>query len=151
ALSLLLAPAALAAPPQAYKAARIWTGDAAPVVNGVLVVRDGKIVAVGPRNQVAVPEDAEVVDLGPAVLIPGLVIAETTLGEQGKDDDRALTPEFRAIDGFDFFADYSLPPSGGVTTVQISPGSRRLLPGQGAVVKLAGSDLAARTLRGRES
>src|SRR5205814_2539884 len=43
--------------------------------------------------------------------------------------------------------------SGGVTTVQISPGSKRLLPGQGAVVKLAGNDgdPAGRTLRDRES
>src|SRR5262249_50227561 len=76
-----------AAPPQVYKAARIWTGDGPPVANGVLVVRDGKVVAVGPRDKIAVPEEAEVHDLGPAVLIPGLVIAETTLGERGRDDD----------------------------------------------------------------
>ena len=47
------------------------------------------------------------------------MIAETTLGEHGKDDERALTPEFRAIDGFDFFGDYDKALSGGVTTVQI--------------------------------
>jgi imidazolonepropionase-like amidohydrolase len=150
-LLVLFATPALAAPPQVYKAARIWTGDGPPVANGVLVVRDGKVVAVGPRDKVTLPEDAEVHDLGPAVLIPGLVIAETTLGERGRDDDRALTPEFRAIDGFDFYADYSPALAGGVTTVQIAPGSRRLMPGQGAVVKLAGGDPNARTLRERES
>jgi imidazolonepropionase-like amidohydrolase len=130
-LVLLLATPAFAGPPQAYKAARIWTGDGAPIANGVLVVRDGKVVAVGPRNRVTIPEDAEVHDLGLAVLIPGLVIAETTLGEQGRDDDRALTPEFRALDGFDFYADYTPALSGGVTTVQIAPGNKRLMPGQG--------------------
>src|SRR5437870_4456771 len=106
-----------AEPPHAYQAARIWTGNGPPIVNGVLVVRDGKVVAVGPRSKIVIPADAEVHDLGPAVLIPGLVVAETTLGERGRDDDRALTPEFRAIDGFDFYADYSPYLSGGVTTV----------------------------------
>src|SRR5262249_9507356 len=136
-----------AGPTHVYRAARIWTGNGPPIPNAVPVVRDGKGVKVGPRAKITVPEDAEVHDLGQAVLIPGLVIAETTLGERGRDDDRALTPEFRAIDGFDFYADYTAALSGGVTTVQIAPGSRRLMPGQGAVVKLAGDDPAARTLR----
>ena len=153
-LAFVLALAAnpvFAQPPHAYKASRIWTGNGPAIANGVLVVRDGKIVAVGPRDKIAVPEDAEIHDLGQAVLIPGLVIAETTLGERGQDDERALTPEFRAIDGFDFYGDYRSALSGGVTTVQISPGSRRLMPGQGAVVKLAGADPAGRVLRERES
>jgi imidazolonepropionase-like amidohydrolase len=137
--------------PQAYKAARIWTGNGPAIVNGILIVRDGKVQAVGPRDRVNVPEDAEVHDLGSAVLMPGLVIAETTMAEAGRDDERALTPEFRAIDGFDFYADYQRALSGGVTTVQIAPGSRRLMPGQGAVVKLAGDAPAFRTLRERES
>ena len=65
---------------------------------------------------------------------------------------RALAdPEFQAIDGFDFYGDYSKAIAGGVTTVQIAPGSDRLLPGQGAVVKLAGADPASRVLRERES
>src|SRR5207244_4904930 len=102
-------------------------------------------------DRVTVPDDAEVHDLGSAVLIPGLVIAETTLAEGGRDDERALTPDFRAIDGFDFYADYSRALSGGVTTVQIAPGNRRLMPGQGAVVKLAGDDPGVSTLRERES
>lgn len=142
---------AWADPPQAYRAARIWTGTGPAISNGVLLVRDGRIVQVGPSNRVAIPEDAEVHDLGSAVLIPGLVIAETTLGERGRDDERALTPEFRAIDGFDVYGDYRGPLSGGVTTVQIAPGSRRLMPGQGAVVKLAGAEPSARVLRERES
>jgi imidazolonepropionase-like amidohydrolase len=141
----------LAGPPQVYQAARIWTGEGPPIADGILIVRDGKILAVGPRAGTAVPEDAEVHDLGRAVVIPGLVIAETTLGEGGRDDEHALTPEFRAIDGFDFYADYRAALAGGVTTVQIAPGSHRLLPGQGAVVKLAGDDPQTRTLRERES
>ncbi|MCI0465228.1 MAG: amidohydrolase family protein [Gemmataceae bacterium] len=115
------------------------------------MVRDGKVLAVGSRALVPIPDDAEVHDLGQAVLIPGLVIAETSLGEKGRDDERALTPEFRAIDGFDFYGDYHAALSGGVTTVQIVPGSHRLMPGQGAVVKLAGETPETRTLHDRES
>lgn len=150
-LALLVAAPVWAGPLHAYRSARLWTGNGPPISDGVLLVRDGKIVAVGPRAEIQVPDDAEIHDLGSAVVIPGLVIAETTLGERGRDDERSLTPEFRALDGFDFFADYSSALSGGVTTVQIAPGSRRLLPGQGAVVKLAGEDLVTRTLRERES
>ena len=53
------------------------------------------------------------------------------IGRGGKDDERSLTPEFRAIDGFDFYGDDSKAIAGGVTTVQIAPGSDRLMPGKG--------------------
>jgi imidazolonepropionase-like amidohydrolase len=144
-----------------YKAARIWSGSGPAIANGGLLVRDGKIVAAGKLQggrvmsvapvEMLIPADAQIHDLGSAVIIPGLVIGQTTLGERGKDDDHSLTPEFRAIDGFDFYSDYSKALAGGVTTVQIAPGSDRLLPGQGAVVKLAGEDPTRRTLRERES
>ena len=51
-------------PPQVYKAARIWTGDGPAIANGILIVRDGKIAAVGTRDQLTAPEDAAVHDLG---------------------------------------------------------------------------------------
>jgi imidazolonepropionase-like amidohydrolase len=100
---------------------------------------------------VAIPAVAIVHELGDATIIPGLIAAETGLAERGRDDVQALTPHHRAIDGFDPYADYSTALSGGVTTVQIAPGGRRLLPGQGAVVKLFGDDLARRSLRNTES
>ncbi len=123
---------------------------------GRLVVRDGKIVTVRHDRGGQVPPflpDAQIHDLGSAVIIPGLVIGQTTLGERGRDDERSLTPEFQAIDGFDFYGDYSKAIAGGVTTVQMRrPGSDRLMPGQGAdFVKLAGADPASRVLRERES
>src|SRR5262249_6012563 len=121
----------------------------APIANAVLIVRDGKVVAAGARDKVTIPEDAEVHDLGSAVLIPGLVIAETTLGERGRDDERTLTPEFRAIDGFDYFADYTRALSGGVTTVHTAPGARGWRRGRGGVSNLAGAARAAPPPGGR--
>ena len=43
-----------------------------PIENGVLVVRAGKIEAVGPRGSVQIPPDAQVRDLGGKVVMPGL-------------------------------------------------------------------------------
>jgi len=151
---VVLAAAAVAAPvdpPHAYRAARLWPGDGPVVADAVLVVRDGKVVAAGKRADVKVPADAIVHDLGDGVIIPGLVVAETTLADRGRDDLHALTPHYRAADGFDPYADYSNILRGGVTTVQLSPGGRRLLPGQGSVVKLAGDEAASRILREEES
>src|SRR5207249_2223199 len=86
-----------------------------------------------------------------AVVIPGLIAAETALAERGRDDLHSLTPQHRAADGFDPYADYHNALSGGVTTAQLSPGGRRLMPGQGAVVKLFGDDPTKRMLRDDES
>ncbi|WP_152051536.1 amidohydrolase family protein [Tautonia marina] len=131
----------------AYRAAKLWTGDGPPIDDAVLLVADGRIVAVGQVADVEVPETARQVDLGPSsVVIPGLVAAESGLGVVSADDERALTPGVRAIDGFDPFDDFTGPLSGGVTTVHLSPGRNRLMPGRGAVVKLAGMDPEDRTL-----
>jgi imidazolonepropionase-like amidohydrolase len=150
-LLLLTAAPAAAGEPVIYRAARLWPGDGPPIADAALVVRDGKVIAVGRRADVASPPDAIIRDLGDATIIPGLIAGETSFAERGRDDLLALTPHHRAVDGFDWYADYSAALSGGVTTVQISPGSRRLLPGQGAVVKLAGRDPESRTVREVES
>lgn len=148
---MLFAATATAGEPHAYRAARLWPGDRPAIVEAVLIVRDGKVVAAGRRADVTIPKDAVEHNLGDATIIPGLIAAETSLAERGRDDLHALTPHHRAIDGFDPYADYSSALSGGVTTVQLAPGGRRLLPGQCAVVKLHGDDLARRTLRDVES
>jgi imidazolonepropionase-like amidohydrolase len=150
-LAVMAAPAA-AAEPHAYRANRIWPGDGQPYAGGaVLVVQDGKVVAVGKAADVKIPAGAIIHDLGDATIIPGLIAGETSLADKGRDDLHALTPHHRAIDGFDYYADFSGPLSGGVTTVQIAPGAKRLLPGQCAVVKLFGADPETRTLREVES
>ena len=44
----------------------------APVADSAVVIHDGRIVAVGPRSQVKVPKDANVVDAKGKFLLPGL-------------------------------------------------------------------------------
>src|SRR5438477_12833651 len=58
--------------PVAYVGARIHTAAGQPIDDGVLLVRKGKIVGVGPRKAVAIPAGAVVRDLSGKVIIPGL-------------------------------------------------------------------------------
>jgi imidazolonepropionase-like amidohydrolase len=74
------------------RAARVIDGTgAAPIQNGVVVVTDDRIVAVGAAGSVAVPGGARTVDLGNATLLPGFIDAHThvigrTLGDPAGDD-----------------------------------------------------------------
>jgi imidazolonepropionase-like amidohydrolase len=85
------------------KAARLFDGKSDRVVTpGVVVVQDGKIVAAGARVQE--PAGAEVIDLGNATLLPGLMDAHTHLsfeasGDWKKDelDQFKVPPTQRAI------------------------------------------------------
>ncbi len=135
----------------AYYADAIWPGDGPVIKDAVLLVQDSKVLAMGPRKEIEVPASAIRHDMAGQNLIPGLVIAQTNLVESARDSDYAVTPQVRAADGFDPFDDYDELLARGVTTVQLSPGSGRLMPGQGAVVKLAGRQPEQRVLAESES
>ena len=56
------------------------TGDK-PIPDAVLIVKDGKIAAAGTKADVGpAPDDAEVIDLAGAVVIPGLVDTHSHIG-----------------------------------------------------------------------
>jgi imidazolonepropionase-like amidohydrolase len=83
-LAALLLPLSLAAQQAPAKgtvvlrAARLIDGSgAAPVQNGIVVVTDDRIVAVGASGSVSVPAGARVIDLGDATLLPGFIDAHT--------------------------------------------------------------------------
>jgi imidazolonepropionase-like amidohydrolase len=60
----------------AFTGARIIDGTGAePFENGVLVVRDGRVLAAGNAAEVAIPADAELIDLGGKTIMPGMVNA----------------------------------------------------------------------------
>ncbi len=62
----------------ALRAARLIDGTGAAVVtNGVVVVTDDKIVAVGKQGAVTIPAGAKLVDLGDVTLLPGFIDAHT--------------------------------------------------------------------------
>ncbi|HEX5726813.1 MAG TPA: amidohydrolase family protein [Longimicrobiaceae bacterium] len=88
------------------RAARLIDGTgAAPVQDGVVVVTNDRIVAVGRQGAVPVPANARVVDLGDATLLPGFIDAHVhiigrTLGDPGGDNASVRDfPGFAAILG----------------------------------------------------
>jgi imidazolonepropionase-like amidohydrolase len=88
------------------RAARVIDGTgAAPIANGVVVVTDDRIVAVGRRGAVAEPAGARIVDLGDATLLPGFIDAHVhiigrALGQPGADEAAVHDyPGFAAIVG----------------------------------------------------
>jgi imidazolonepropionase-like amidohydrolase len=74
------------------RAARVIDGTGADAIqNGVVVVTDDKIVAVGRQGSVTIPAGARTIDLGNATLMPGFIDAHThiigrTLGDPSGDD-----------------------------------------------------------------
>ena len=62
----------------ALRAARLIDGTgSAAITNGVVVVTDDKIVAVGKQGAVTIPAGAKLVDLGDVTLLPGFIDAHT--------------------------------------------------------------------------
>ncbi|HEX6045961.1 MAG TPA: amidohydrolase family protein [Pyrinomonadaceae bacterium] len=62
------------------KAARLIDGTgAAAITDAAIVVRDNRIVAVGPAQSVTIPSNAKVIDLGDVTLLPGFIDAHTHL------------------------------------------------------------------------
>jgi imidazolonepropionase-like amidohydrolase len=59
--------------PQAYVGARIIPIGGPEIPEGVLVVHQGKIVAVGPARSTSVPASAQRHDVKGRVIMPGLV------------------------------------------------------------------------------
>ena len=133
----------------AVKAGTIYPVTSAPINDGIVLIRDGRIEAVG--KGLEIPDDAEIIDAAGKVVIPGLIDAFTTLAEANRDDEESVTPDIRAVDAFNFYGKYRRMLAGGVTTVYISPGQRRLVSGLGSVVKLAGDSVAKRRLKDRSA
>jgi len=130
--------------PIVVRAAKVITVSGKAIEPGAILIRGSKVEAVG--RKVDAPEGATVIDMPNGVIIPGLVAAFTTLAEGSRDTDLSATPELDVSDGFDTYADWRSPLSGGVTTVYLSPPGGRLVPGRGAVAKLGEGSPSARVL-----
>ena len=75
-----LTPVQVWAAPKAFTGAHLLPIAGEPVEDGVLLIDAGKIIAVGPRNKVRVPADAEVIDVSGKFIIPGLVDTHSHIG-----------------------------------------------------------------------
>ena len=98
---------------QAYVGARIIDGTGADAVeNGVMVVRDGRIEAVGAADAVEVPPDAEQIDVSGRTIMPGLINAHGHVNNvRGLEADPSFYTEEHVEHQLGLYARY------GVTTV----------------------------------
>ncbi len=129
----------------AIKGGTVMPVSGEPLDGGIVLIRNGKIEAVG--KNVKIPDNADVIDAAGKVIIPGMIGAAGMVADGGRDDEETIASDIYAIDGFDFFGRYKRILSGGVTTVYVGPGLRRLVVGYGAVVKLAGASIDEQILR----
>lgn len=144
AIMLAIAPTSLAAQDIAVRAETLHTMEGAAIADGVVVIRDGKIAAVGPAASTVVPDGLEV--LTATVATPGFVDARTVVGlagfmNQAHDQDQLdtgspLQPHLRAIDGYNPDEDLVDWLRGfGVTTIHTGHGPGAVVSGQTMVAK----------------
>jgi len=139
-LALFTLPALAAAQqqPQVFEGAKIIPIKGNPITNGLLVIQDGKIKAVGTRGDVSIPGNAQRHDASGKVIMPGLVDSHSHIGSgDGGDRSAALHPDVRILDSIDPRSDtFKKALAGGITTVNVMPGSGHLMSGQTVYLKL---------------
>ncbi|MDG2533982.1 amidohydrolase [Sphingomonas sp. HITSZ_GF] len=130
----------------------VFDGEGGRIDNGQVLFRDGKIVAVGQNLDAA---GATVIDGKGKYVTPGVIDIHSHLGDypspgvQANSDGNEMTGPVTA----DVWAEHSVWPqdpgfgralaNGGVTTLQILPGSANLMGGRSVVVK----NVYARTMQ----
>ena len=123
--------------PIAFKGATLYTISGTQIKNGVFVVHKGKIISVG-NETTAIPSDAQILDATGKIIMPGLIDTHSHLGgPEGGDNSNPLNPEVRAMDAIDPTSDgFKKALAGGITTINVMPGSGHLMSGQTVYLKM---------------
>jgi imidazolonepropionase-like amidohydrolase len=145
---------AVASRPTYISNVTILTAAGPTIQRGAVLLRDGKIVAVG-TNAMDVPADAIRIDGTGKYLTPGIIDVHSHLGvypapgvDALSDGNEATNPTTPYV-----WAEHSVWPqdpqfprnlAGGVTTLQVLPGSANLIGGRSVVLKV----VPARTVQG---
>lgn len=134
----------------------VYTMSGAPLNDGVVLVRDGKIERVGPAAQVPIPNGYRT--LRANVVTPGLIDAHSVVGlagwlNQPQDQEQlersaAIQPELRAIDAYNPRDELvSFLRQLGVTTIHTGHAPGALVSGQTMIVKTRGGNVEKAVVR----
>jgi len=137
---LMMAAATAAASPAAaqdvaIRNATILTVSNGTIEGGTVVIRNGKIAAVG--RDVQVPAGVRVIDGTGKYVMPGIIDAHshTAMDAGLNEGSEAVTPEVKVQLRADAMTIYRQL-AGGVTTVNVLHGSANVIGGQAAIAKL---------------
>ncbi|MAG58402.1 MAG: hypothetical protein CMJ83_19105 [Planctomycetes bacterium] len=123
------------------RAGRVDGLEGAAIVDGEVLMRGGKIVAVGKR--VETPEGTRRLVFPDAVIVPGFVDGGAHVGvAQYRDESTSnVNPSLRIADALDT-ADETIAKArrAGITTFHLMPGDAEVIGGRTAVVKVASDE-----------
>ena len=136
----------------ALRAHTIWTMTAEKIQDGVILIEDGRIQAVG--KDLSIPEGTKVLDMQAGHVTPGLIDVHSHLGlvaDPWAEMDEAVfaaSAHTHVLDAFDPQAEgMQRALRAGVTCALIAPGNRNPIAGQCAVVKLIPGPAGQRLLK----
>jgi imidazolonepropionase-like amidohydrolase len=128
--------------PLAIKAGQIITVAGNDLKDGVILIKNGKIEAVG--QGLEIPWNARVIEAEDKTVMPGLVLAHTSGGLDRANENLAEVPFVSVFDALDpvstYFEDAL---RDGVTTLLVMPGNNTLIGGTGLIVKPHGRTVEA--------
>jgi imidazolonepropionase-like amidohydrolase len=133
----------------ALKGGKLLTITHGVIENGVIVMQNGRITAVGGAGT-NIPSSARVIDVTGMTVYPGLIDSETRLGLTEISADRMTNDQIEMSDEImphmhvsdAFHAETALIPVdriNGITNAIVAPGGQDTLPGQDSFIQLAGA------------
>jgi imidazolonepropionase-like amidohydrolase len=123
------------------RAGKIWTITDGVITNGVIIINNGKIQAVG--ENMDVPDGAKVLEMSDKNVMPGMIDAYCHIGlsldilSEMDETVAAVAADMQILDAFNPQSDdVKKALCSGVTTVLLAPGNKNPVGGQPAIVKL---------------
>jgi imidazolonepropionase-like amidohydrolase len=141
--------------PTALIGATVFDGAGGRIENGTVLLADGKIVAIGGADM-TIPANFRQVDAKGKFVTPGIIDIHSHLGDYPSPSVQALSDgnEATAPTTPEVWAEHSIWPqdpgfsralaNGGITSLQILPGSANLMGGRSVVIK----NVYSRTIQG---
>ena len=130
-------------PKLAIKVGKILTCAGEPIPNGVILVKEGKIEAVGSARKIKIPEGYTIIDHSDSFAMPGLIEAHSHVGGSGDLNEMVYqtNPELRNWDQIIPHNErLKVAIAGGVTTICYIPGSGTNMGGFGVLMKTGPGD-----------